>query len=97
MTTPTETDAKSLFDLIPDRKIRLPLSWLITGVLGIISLSVAYGGYKAGYQTQISEINEAKQEIKALRADLTGLTEQMIKLSTSLDDLKASIERSPRR
>ena len=42
--TPTPPETKNLLDLLPDRKIQISLSWLISGVILLVSLSTAYAG-----------------------------------------------------
>ena len=79
-------------DLLPNRVIRLPLSWIIAAVTVIVSLSVAYGGYKAAYQNQASEIAQSKTEISELHGDVAELRLDIVKLTTVLSDLKDSIE-----
>lgn len=82
-------------DNTPDvrRSIRIPITYLLQGVILIVSLGVGYGGYRAGYENQNLEIQTAKQEINMLRQDLTDLRLELAQVKQSLDDVKDSLER----
>ncbi len=90
--TPTPPETKNLLDLLPDRKIQISLSWLISGVILLVSLSTAYAGYKAGFENQAVEIAEVRAQVKTLSEGLVDLKTKIVALTTSLDDLKSSID-----
>ena len=88
-----DLDLKPPVEIIPNRDVRIPLSWLIYFVILIASLSVGYGGFRAGYTNQAAQTEEAKKEIVGLRTDITSLQYEMGRLKQSVDDLKESIDR----
>ena len=79
---------KTPLEFLPDRTVKVPLSWLISGAIVLGSLSVGYGGYKAASENQSTEISSAKQEIASLHKDLADVRAEMASLRTSIDDLK---------
>jgi len=90
----TQTGMVSLSkELIPDRIVRIPLSWLISIGFLLVSLSVGYGGYRAGYQNQAAEIDEAKHEIAQLHDVVSDLKIEMGELKQSMEDLRDSLDR----
>lgn len=80
-------------DLIGDKKISLPLSWLLTLIVFVVSISVGYGGYKTAFQVQQEQLNTDKQQIETLRGDLNSLTYELGRLKVSVDDLKDALDR----
>jgi hypothetical protein len=80
-------------ELLPDKQIKIPLSWLIYVVILVASLSVGYGGFRAGYLNQVSATEEAKKEVVALRSDLNDLRYELGRLKQSVDDLRETMDR----
>ena len=80
-------------ELIGDKKISIPVSWLIAGIVFIVSVSVGYGGYKTAFQVQQDQLNTDKQQIETLRGDLNNLAYELGRLKVSVDDLKEAIDR----
>jgi hypothetical protein len=80
-------------NIIPNRDVRIPLAWLIYAVILIASLSVGYGGFRAGYSNQALETADAKSQIVGLHTDITSLQYELGRLKQSVDDLKESIDR----
>ena len=78
--------------MISNRDVKIPLSWLIYFVILVASLSVGYGGFRAGYSNQTGEIIEAKKDIVSLHIDITNLQYELGRLKQSVDDLKESID-----
>ena len=79
---------ESPLKLFPNAEIRIPLSVLISAVLFLVSLSVGWGGYRAGFQNQAAEISQAKQQITNLHDDINSLRVEMSGLKQSVIDLK---------
>lgn len=80
-------------NIVPNRDVRIPLVWLIYVVILIASLSVGYGGFRAGYSNQALETADAKSQIVGLHTDITSLQYELGRLKQSVDDLKESIDR----
>ena len=72
----------TLFKFLPDREVALPVGWLIIIGMALVSLGVAYGGYRI----QGSDVTVLKQEMMDIRLE-------MVKLEQSLADVKASLDR----
>lgn len=86
-------DGKLPTEIIPARSVSIPLAWLIYGVIVLVSISVGYGGYKAGYANEVETVAQAKKEIVQLRSDLNSLTYEMGRLKQAVDDLRESFDR----
>lgn len=78
---------------LDDGKISLKTSWLITFISLFVSLAFAAGGYKAAFTNQQNEVTSLRQEIGSLKMDFENLRIDMATLSTSLNDLKISIDK----
>jgi len=72
----------TFFKFLPDREVALPIGWLIIIGMALVSLGVAYGGYRI----QASDVTVLKQEMMDIRLE-------MVKLEQSLADVKASLDR----
>lgn len=81
-------------DNTPDirRGIRIPITYLIQGIVIVVSLGIGYGGYRSAFENQGVEVQSARQEIVALRQDLNQLRLELTQVRQSLDDLKDSID-----
>lgn len=82
-----------LKEILPSRSISIPIAWLVYGVIVLVSISVGYGGYKAGYANEVETVAQAKKEIVQLRSDLNSLTYEMGRLKQAVDDLRESFDR----
>ena len=79
-------------NIIPNRDVRIPLAWLIYAVILIASLSVGYGGFRAGYSSQANDTAEAKIQIVSLHVDINNLQVELGRLKQSVDDLRDVID-----
>jgi archaellum component FlaF (FlaF/FlaG flagellin family) len=79
--------------ILPEKIIRLPLSYLLSGVVFLVSLSVAYGNFTSTAKAQTAQVTQAQQEIVDLRKDINNLRIEMESLRVSVNDLKDAVNR----
>jgi len=77
--------------LSPEGFVKVKLSYLITVGMILASLSVGWGGYRAAFINQSTQIDEARKQISALKEDMDRMHSDFARLSQSMDDLKAEL------
>lgn len=82
-----------LRDILPDKKITIPVSWLVAGIMMLLSLGVGYGGYRTAFDAQQTQLNEQKKTVETLRGDVNNLTYEMGRLRVAVDDLREAYDR----
>lgn len=85
-----------IFETLLNKEIKIPLSWIFALLLGVGSLGIGYGGYKAAVAQNANDVNLAKQQIIALQKDISDLRFDLGQLKQSVDDLKDSLDRHDR-
>lgn len=78
---------------IPRGTVRVPIAWMFCGIMGILSLGVGYGGYRAGFQNQAATVLALQTENKLIHDDINNLRYDMGRLRQALEDLKESLDR----
>lgn len=80
-------------DFLPAKSVNIPIAWLISGVMFVISISVGYGGYRTAFQAQQAQLDGDKARIEKLEGTINTLTYEMGRLRVSVEDLKETLDR----
>lgn len=78
---------------IPSGTIRVPIAWIVVIVMGLLSLGIGYGGYRAGFQSQSATIVTLQQDNKDFHNDINNLRYDMGRLRQAVEDLKEAFDR----
>lgn len=76
---------------LPEGTIKVKISYVISVIVLLVSMGVGWGGYRAGFNQQATQIEEARKDIVSLRSDLATMHADFAALQTSVDDLKNTI------
>lgn len=80
-------------NLLPNKEIKIPVSYLFSVIILILSLGIGWGSYKTAFDSQSQAIVEGKKQVESLKQEVEDLRYDMGRLKQALDDLRESIDR----